>query len=52
MATANPRPADYSALAYTRAVIQETMRLYPPIWRLVRVADKPDVIEGKEIRRR
>jgi cytochrome P450 len=32
-----PTAADYSALAYTRAVIQETMRLYPPIWMLIRV---------------
>ena len=31
-----PTAADYSALAYTRAVIQETMRLYPPIWMLLR----------------
>jgi len=31
-------------------VIQETMRLYPPIWMLVRVASKPDVIDGKEVR--
>ena len=46
----DPTAADYSALAYTRAVIQETMRLYPPIWMLVRVAIKPDVIDGKEIR--
>ena len=45
-----PTAADYSALAYTRAVIQETMRLYPPIWMLIRVATKPDVIDGKEIR--
>jgi cytochrome P450 len=45
-----PTAADYSALAYTRAVIQETMRLYPPIWMLVRVAITPDVIDGKEIR--
>ena len=45
-----PTAADYSALAYTRAVIQETMRLYPPIWMLIRVASKPDVIDGKEIR--
>ena len=46
----DPTAADYSALAYTRAVIQETMRLYPPIWGLIRVAAKPDVIDGKEIR--
>jgi cytochrome P450 len=45
-----PTAADYSALAYTRAVIQETMRLYPPIWGLIRVAAKPDVIDGKEIK--
>jgi cytochrome P450 len=46
----DPTSADYSALAYTRAVIQETMRLYPPVWGLIRVATKPDVIGGKEIR--
>ena len=45
-----PTAADYSALAYTRAVIQETMRLYPPIWMLMRVAAKPDTIDGKEVR--
>ena len=45
-----PTAADYSGLAYTRAVIQETMRLYPPIWALIRVASKPDVIAGKEIK--
>ncbi|MDX2203488.1 MAG: cytochrome P450 [Hyphomicrobiaceae bacterium] len=46
----DPTAADYSALAYTRAVIQETMRIYPPIWMFIRVASKPDVIDGKEIR--
>jgi cytochrome P450 len=45
-----PTAADYSALAYTRAVIQETMRLYPPIWMLIRVAAKADEIDGKQIR--
>jgi cytochrome P450 len=45
-----PTAADYSALAYTRAVIQETMRLYPPIWGLIRVAAQADVIDGKAIR--
>ncbi len=45
-----PTAADYGALAYTRAVIQETMRLYPPIWGLIRVATKADEIGGKEIK--
>lgn len=45
-----PTAADYSSLAYTRAVIQETMRIYPPIWGLIRVATQPDVIGNREIR--
>jgi cytochrome P450 len=44
-----PTAADYSGLAYTRAVIQETMRLYPPIWGLIRVAAAEDEIGGKKI---
>ncbi|MEM6497339.1 MAG: cytochrome P450 [Pseudomonadota bacterium] len=44
-----PTAADYSQLVYTRAVIQETMRLYPPIWGLIRVAAEEDEIEGKKI---
>ena len=45
-----PTANDYAQLAYTRAVVQETMRLYPPIWSLMRVATKPDEIGGKEVR--
>jgi cytochrome P450 len=45
-----PTAADYSGLVYTRAVIQETMRIYPPIWGLIRVAAVDDVIGGKEIK--
>jgi len=45
-----PTAADYSALAYTRAIIQETMRIYPPVWGLIRVATQDDVIGGKEIK--
>ena len=44
-----PTAADYSALAYTRAVIQETMRLYPPIWALIRTCAVEDEIDGKTI---
>jgi cytochrome P450 len=46
-----PTAADYSGMAYTRAVIQETMRVYPPIWGLMRVANEADTISGKEIRK-
>ena len=45
-----PTAADYSSLAYTRAVIQETMRIYPPVWGLIRVATDHDVLGGKEVR--
>jgi cytochrome P450 len=44
-----PTAADYSGLAYTRAVIQETMRIYPPIWGLIRVAVGEDEIGGVKI---
>ncbi|MGH1417778.1 MAG: cytochrome P450 [Hyphomicrobiaceae bacterium] len=46
-----PTSADYSALQYTRAVIQETMRIYPPIWGFLRVAAESDEIAGVEIRK-
>ncbi len=45
-----PTAADYSGLAYTRAVIQETMRIYPPIWGLIRTAAGPDEIGGRQIK--
>jgi cytochrome P450 len=37
---------DIHALSYTRSVIQETMRLYPPVWCLIRVATDHDDIGG------
>jgi cytochrome P450 len=45
-----PTAADYSGLAYTRAVIQETMRIYPPVWGLIRVATEADTLGGKEVK--
>lgn len=44
-----PRWDEVAQLTYTRQCIQETMRLYPPIWALIRVAAGDDVIEGHEI---
>ncbi len=44
-----PNWDEVQQLAYTRQVIQETMRLYPPIWALIRVAAGDDVIDGHEI---
>lgn len=46
----DPTAADYSGLAYTRAVIQETMRLYPPVWALIRTCNEADEIDGKQIK--
>lgn len=37
-------------LVYTRRVIQETMRLYPPIWAFIRTAAEDDEIDGIEIK--
>ena len=37
-------------LSYTRMVIQETMRLFPPIWALIRIAAGDDEIEGHKIK--
>ncbi|MEM7620296.1 MAG: cytochrome P450 [Pseudomonadota bacterium] len=36
-------------LSYTKHVIQETMRLYPPVWALIRVAADEDEIDGNKI---
>lgn len=36
-------------LSYTRHVIQETMRIYPPVWALIRVAAEDDEIDGHKI---
>lgn len=37
-------------LTYTKQVIQETMRLYPPIWGLIRIAAGDDEIAGHQIK--
>ena len=34
------------SLTYTRAVVEETLRLYPPAWQLLRRAEQDDQIDG------
>lgn len=40
---------DYAELTYTRAVIDETLRLYPPAWLVTRSALGPDEIDGVHV---
>lgn len=44
-----PRYEDVGRLSYTSMVIQEAMRLYPPVWGLPRKALGPDEIGGYRI---
>jgi len=46
-----PDLSDVPRLTYTTAVIHEAMRLYPPVWNIVRVADHADVVGGHAIPR-
>ena len=39
-------------LKFTRAVIDETMRLYPPAFLIARAASAPDTVAGLPVRRR
>jgi cytochrome P450 len=45
-----PTWEDIHGLAYTRSVIQETMRLYPPIWSFIRQAVAEDEIAGHTVK--
>ncbi|EYF08698.1 cytochrome P450 [Chondromyces apiculatus] len=49
LGTRTPRFEDLARLTCTRAVIQETMRLYPPGWILPRFSVKDDVVGGCRI---
>ncbi len=40
---------DLLKMTYTRSVIQETMRMYPPAWGLIREATEEDEIDGHKI---
>jgi cytochrome P450 len=41
-----PRWGDLQALTYTRAVVEESLRLYPPAWIITRRAMAEDQIDG------
>ncbi|MFH9670552.1 cytochrome P450 [Streptomyces globisporus] len=41
-----PGPEDLHRLTYTTMVVQEAMRLFPPVWILPRVAQQRDVVGG------
>lgn len=42
--------ADVPALVYTRQIVEETLRLYPPAAFLSRTAQAPDRLGGREVR--
>ena len=41
--------SDFPHLTYSRAVVEETLRLYPPAWLITRSAGSGDRIDGVEI---
>jgi enediyne biosynthesis protein E7 len=49
LAGKTPTLADLSQLPYTKSVIQESMRLYPPIWVIERRVIQQDTIAGYTI---
>ena len=42
---------DFSRLPFTRAVIDETVRLYPPAFIIARAAKDRDIIDGRSVRK-
>ncbi|MFM7597442.1 MAG: cytochrome P450, partial [Actinomycetota bacterium] len=49
LAGAPARFDDLDRLPFARAVFDEAMRLYPPVWLVTRRALEPDVLGGREI---
>ncbi len=49
LGTRTPNSRDLDKLTFTRMVIEESMRLYPPVHTVVRVALADDVLAGRHI---
>ena len=45
----NPVAEDAKALTYTVSVVEEAMRIYPPVWGILRTATAADVLGGYAI---
>jgi len=41
-----PTAAELARMPYAQAIVQETLRLYPPAWAMVRVLEEPREIQG------
>ena len=46
---ATPGPAVFGQLPYTYQVLQESMRLYPPVWAVARMAAEDDELGGYRV---
>jgi cytochrome P450 len=46
-----PRAGDFDRLRYTRAIVEETLRLYPPAYLFNRHAEGDDVVAGHRVHR-
>jgi cytochrome P450 len=44
-----PAPEDLANLPYNKQVVQETLRLYPPAWAMLRQAEQPTQIGGYDV---
>ena len=51
LAGREPGVMDLQKLPYVQAVFQESMRLYPPVWSIARMANEDDVVAGYAIPR-
>jgi cytochrome P450 len=51
LGTRAPTAADLAALPFTRAVLDEALRLYPPSWMITREALADDEVTGFRVRR-